>query len=109
ETSGEVAVHASQSREARISSGARAMALEQLSVLLIGRNRTRTDQRRLGRDFFSRPRGIEVGPKGNAVGSIVPALAQIARTGHPTVAIMVGSAKAATRPSGGRLQAAGNA
>src|SRR5215467_11241214 len=42
ETGGEVAVHASQSGEAWIGRVARAMALEQLSILPIGRSRTGT-------------------------------------------------------------------
>jgi hypothetical protein len=50
---GKVEVHASQSGEARARQFARAMALEQLPFLLLGRSRAGAGQRRLVEDFIS--------------------------------------------------------
>jgi hypothetical protein len=76
-----IAIHASESSETRIGGVSGVMALEQLSILSSGRSWACERKRRLGRNFVSGRGGLR--SKSLAVGSIVPALAKNARTGHP--------------------------
>jgi Transposase IS200 like len=77
-------LHASQSGETWIGGIARAVAVEQLSILPAGRTWTRAGERRLGKDFARPPCGLGKFRKSQAVGSIVPALRKKARrAGHP--------------------------
>ena len=58
--------------------------MEQLPVLLVGRTGSGACQCWVGRDFVSASSGVEIlGSKSLATGSLVPALAKNARTGHP--------------------------
>ena len=100
EAGGKVALHASQSGEARTGKVARVMALEQLSALSSRRSRTCTREPGLGRDLVSGSR-VLVGKNRNHSRSAVPVprpSQRARRTGHPTALVMPTKSRAwATR------------
>ena len=78
-TSRETALHASQSCEAGTGRFAGTMAVEQLSIQSARRTWTGEGESRMGEDLVPGSGGIEA----LAFNSIIPALANCARTGHP--------------------------